>query len=262
MTQVFQDSKDVTIGAGRLFIADVNSDGTPGPFSYVGDSDGFNITTTTTRVEKYAGDGPVAEKIVDQTVQIDHQFGMTLNEVRPENMAIALLGETAVRQQEADATFEEVTTAKLGSYVNLGATAENPAGVKNISGVEVTDGDTTTYDIGDDYEVDLASGVVYIRTDGAISEDDPITISATVPEEGFVHTFTASDGIGKKALRYMEDAAEGINRDIYIPYCDVRPEGTIELKSRDEIQQITLELTALVPRTGGRAVTIEDRDPS
>lgn len=256
-----QKPEDVVVGAGSVYIADVQGDGTPGPYRYLGDSDGFSTNTETTQIEHWTGDGPVAEKMVDQTVQINQDATIVLNEVRGDNVALGMMGIAGTREQEANAAFEQVVTgAEGGDVINLGATSENPAGVKNISGVVVDDGDVTTYVEGTDYEVDTDLGEVYIIPGGDADGVD-ITITATVPEESFDSVASSNAGLGKKAIKYVENASKGVGRDIYMPYCDVRPEGETQWKSRDSIQQITITASILLPPTGGSRIIKEKRAP-
>lgn len=256
-----QRAEEVVVGAGSLYIADVQADGTPGPYKYLGDSEGFSTNTETTQIEHWSGDGPVAEKIVDQTVQINQTANMVLNTMGVDNIALAMMGIAGTRNQGADAAFEQVVTgAAGGDVINLGATSENPAGVKNISGVTVDDGASTTYVAGTDYEIDTDLGEIYIIPGGGADGTD-ITITATVPEESFDSIASSNQGLGKKALKYIENASKGVGRDIYMPYCDVRPEGDTQWKSRDSIQQITLSASFLVPPTGGSRIVVERRAP-
>lgn len=260
MARVFDHSRDVTIGAGRIFLADLDASGQPGPFRYVGDSEGFSLSVSTTQVDTYTGDGPVAAKMTSKTVQIDNNFSMNLNEVSDDNLALGLLGLTQDRSQASVSTFSlSISSAELGVYYNLGASSSNPAGHKDITSVVVDDGATTTYTLGDDYEVKADTGEVFIKEGGAISAGDAIVIECGVPAKTYKQAVSSENGVGQKALRYEEDASKGTARDVHVPLCDVRPEGSIDFKSRDNIQMVPLQIEALVPADGSPAIVIETR---
>jgi hypothetical protein len=104
-----------------------------------------------------------------------------------------------------------------GRQYQLGATAANPLGVRNVSAVTVkNEAGTTTYAAGTDYNVDLETGRVQILEGG--------TIVAGKVQFGYTPvaaTFESVKSGGKAeltgALRVVSDNAAGGNRDWYLP---------------------------------------------
>lgn len=257
-----QHTKDVTVGSGRLFAAELDANGAPKGYLYLGDSEGFTLNASTEQVETWTGDGPIAQRLISQTVASEYTFDLTLNEVRDENFALFFLGESADNDQEANASFEQTVSVKQGQYVNVGATSALPAGVKDIDTVVVTDGTgVTTYVATDDYIVDAEAGQIYIVVGGDIASagEEEIIISCDVPAATYEGANTSENGRLKVALMYREDTNQGETRDFFMPRVDVRPSGSVDLKSRDSHQQIPISGTALVALDGSPAVREEKR---
>ena len=258
---VFDHVRDVTVGSGRLFFAELDTNGNPKGYKYLGDSEGFSISASTEQVESWSGDGPVAERMISKTVAVEYTFDLVLNEVSERNFGLFLLGSDGARAQGALTAEAYVISVNQGEYYEIGATAANPAGVKEITNVVVTDGGATTYDINDDYKIDLATGTIYIVEGGAIASGsaENITVTCDVPAKSYSKADTSAQGRPNVAIRYIEDTNEGIERDLFMINVDLRPEGSVEFKSRDTHQQIPLAGVALVGRDGSPAIRIERR---
>jgi hypothetical protein len=258
---VFQHVRDVTVGSGRLFFAELDTNGNPKGYKYLGDSEGFSISASTEQVESWSGDGPVAERMISKTVAVEYTFDLVLNEVSEQNFGLFLLGSAGSRAQAAETGEEFEIEVVQGEYYQIGATAANPAGVKEITAVVVTDGASTTYVLGTDYELDAATGTIYIIKGGGIASGAPETIEVecNIPAKSYLKADTSDQGRPNVAIRYIEDTNEGIERDLFMINVDLRPEGSVEFKSRDTHQQIPLAGVALVGRDGSPAIRIERR---
>lgn len=138
-----------------------------------------------------------------------------------------------------------------GRQYQLGATAANPLGVRNVSAVTVkNEAGTTTYAAGTDYNVDLETGRVQILEGG--------TIVAGKVQFGYTPvaaTFESVKSGGKAeltgALRVVSDNAAGGNRDWYLPKVTLTPSGDLTLVAEgDDVVTMEFGLEALKPANG------------
>ena len=258
------NTKNFTAGAGSLYLARLNEDGLPDEDGeiYLGDSDGFSYNPETESLEKWTGDGPTRQKAIDVVTSITREFQMVVNEVTPENFALAFYGSVDVLEQSDDTGISEgFNSVQQGSWYSFGVTTDNPFGDRNITNVIVDDGDEQTYEEGVDYELDAEMGKIKIL-DGAIEDDDDIEVEYDRPAEDYVQMTTSEEANEPRWLLYKENARAGKNRDIIIPRVEVAPAGEIQFKDPDSAQQITLSAEALLPTNGMPAVIMQDRDPS
>ena len=253
--------KTITVGAGTLYAAELDDNGEPLGLRELGDSEGFSITPEAQNIEARAGDGPIGEKLYDITVGVDRSFSMTLNEVLLDNFALFLIGEAGENEQTSeDSTVETIASPTPGLRYSLGVTADRPTGHKDITVASVEEGGgTTTYEEGTDYEVDGSRGHIVILEDGDIGGED-IDVTYDAAEATYQFAESSEDGIPDRYLYYREDATEGPDRDIIMPRVQVRPEGEMQTKSRDEHQQISLDGEALVSDFHGFAVRVENAE--
>lgn len=106
---------------------------------------------------------------------------MTMANLSPENLAMALYGEKSA-VTGASVTGEEVT-ARLDALVPLAHMNPTSVTVKN-------EAETTTYVAGTDYEV--RTGGIYILSTGSIADDQALKVSYTYGAQDVVEAMTSS----------------------------------------------------------------------
>ena len=254
------------IGAGRLYFEITNALGVPsdgGGEVYLGDSPGFSLTVESESLEDWSSDGPIAEKDVDVAIRVNRSFSLTTKNISFDNLALFVIGQVAdVTQASGSVQAEALDGVQPGRYYQLGAGATNPTGVRGISAVVVEDDTPVTpveFTEGDDYEVDLVLGRIYIVPGGAIAADTNLRVDYT--RAANTRSQVTTDNMGAKygRLRYVEDATFGEPRDVYGPFVQLKPTGELAFKSRDTVQQMGWEVSVQSPPGGGSALYIDGR---
>ena len=256
--------KDITIGAGRLYVAELDANGKPKGLRYLGDSEGFTLSSTPEQISAWSGDGPVAQKLYDLTTSIERAFSMVLNEVNLKNLALFIIGEDGLYEQTAEtAETEAFADVELDVWYSIGVEGARVAGYKDITVTSVDETGGPGEYVAADYDVDEERGLILFRSDGDIEAGDDITVTFNTAAGDYGLVSSNDRQIPDMYLKYIEDPRKGRARDVIMPRCTVRPEGDMELKSRETHQQITLNGDALVPEVEGwEAVHIIDRDAS
>lgn len=228
------------IGRGKLFF-DPFLPGTrtaSGNERYLGNSPELSSSQNEDKVDHYSSDYGIKVKDESASIQNDLSLSFSLDDVSSENLALWFRGEA---QSNALAAVTDATTAvtvtALGSYVQLGLTAGNPVGARNVSGVTAAIGATPVTAAGN-FEVDAVTGRVYILdTASDISVGDTVTFTydAALGTEDVV---IAAGEVIRGRLVFIADNAVGANRDYIWPYVQISPDGDFSLKG-DDWQKMT-----------------------
>jgi hypothetical protein len=231
------------VGRGKLYF-DKFLTGTKtvsGNERYLGNSPELSMSQDEETLDHYSSDSGI--KVKDATVELQNDASMSfaLDDISKENLALWFRGEA---QDNALAAVVGATTTvdavSKGSYIQLGLTAGNPIGSRNVSNVVVTNVTQANAVVvmAGNYEVDAVTGRVYVLDDAPdIDEDDELSIaydSALGTEEVVI----AQNEIIEGRMVFIADNAAGENRDYIWPYVRVRPDGDFSLKG-DEWQQMS-----------------------
>jgi hypothetical protein len=219
------------IPAGKLYF-----DPCPGTGErYFGETPGADLTVDIKAVEVYGSDDPVSELIADIPFGVARELAFKC--INPSDDVIALFfgaDPEAVSQASGSVTAEAIDDVWQGAYYQLGQSALNPTGVRGVSSVVVTDdaGSPTTFDLTDDYTVDLDLGRLYIVPGGGIANGTNLRIDyARAANARFRHGATpdlAARLTG--SLRFIAANTTGPNRDIYGPRVLLRADGGVQVK--------------------------------
>jgi len=246
------------LGAGKLYIAEYVN-GVLGGFRYFGDTPGFTINISADRVTDDTSDGPIAEEAMNILTKVTRAASIIAKDVSLENLALFVMGTAGTRTQAGTAvTDEAIDGVAVDRYYQLGQSSANPVGVRQVSSVTVTDdqGSPTTFTEGTDYEIDLATGLLYVIAGGGITDGTSLRVSYT-PSAGDIEEIASSDlGNAQVAIKYVANNTKGTNRDAYMALCDIAPNGDLAWKSRDTVAQMTFDVSILKPTTGEEALYI------
>lgn len=259
--------KNYTLGRGKLFIdryaqgiaitAATQGDGE----RYFGNTPEFSSTSTSEDLDHFDSDSGV--RVKDDSVQLSFERtgSITVDNISAENLALYFLADgvgavtsAALTAQTTDATMQR------GRFYQLGATQANPAGVRKVSNVVLKSGSptfATTIDPAN-YQVDEELGRVYIL-DAAAAYTVPLLTRATFD----VAASTREQVISKNqsiyaALHYIADNPKGVNRDMYIPYAKLTPDGDYNFKG-DDWQTMTFTYEILKKASNIEALYINGR---
>ena len=178
-------------------------------------------------------------------LQADRAGSLTTDSVQPDNIALFFFGEKAtVTVVAAPAQTQTYTGSPAGLAVQLGTSAANPSGARNLSNVSlVTVPPTPALVVGTDYNVDLVRGRVLF--------EDTTNVKALTSVE-----FTFDIGASKRdrimsgsqpvegCLRYLANNPKGTNFDYFMPWVKITPNGDYALKG-DEWQTIPFSIEIL-----------------
>lgn len=188
-----------------------------------------NIEISTDKWEHFSSEQGLQEKDAGGPIRVNRTGSITCDNFSPSNAALWLSGTHAVKVQAAVAVTGEARDVIPGRIYQLGATQGNPVGVRNVTGVTVKSADgVTTYDAGEDYNVDLETGRVQIIAGGAIVAGE-VQFGYT-PVAGVydaVESGANSELVG--ALRVVPDNATGPNDDVYLPKVSLSAGGNLPL---------------------------------
>jgi hypothetical protein len=226
------------VGRGKLYF-DQFLPGTKtfsGNERYLGNSPELSMSQDEETLDHYSSDSGI--KVKDATVELqnDQSMSFSLDDISKGNLAMWFRGEA--QDNAVSAVVDGTTTVDavaLGSYIQLGLTAGDPIGARNVSGIvmtNVTQANAVVAEAGN-FEVDAVTGRIYILEDAPdIDEGDELSIvyDAAVGTEEIV---IAQNEIIEGRMIFISDNAAGENRDYIWPYVRVRPDGDLALKGDD-----------------------------
>jgi len=255
-------SNNYTLGRGQLFFGQYAA-GTQIPKGemYFGNTPELSFAAEQETLDHYNSDEGVRQKDDSVILQQDYMGNFITDNISPENLALFFLGEASTLTDAGSTVTDEAHAAvSPGSYYQLGVSDTMPAGARLVSSVVVTDdaGTPVTFDVTDDYTVDLELGRVYIVPGGAITEGTNLQISYTIGASSRMKVISKGKTI-EGSLRYIAKNPAGDNIDYFMPYVKLMPNGDFALKG-DEWQQLSFNIEVLKKGTleavymDGRAV--------
>jgi len=227
------------MGRGRLYFDPFDANDATTGERYLGNTPGFELTIESEVVEHFNADSGVREKDDSVTIEVNRNATITCDNISNENLALFIIGDVSTVSQTGASVTDEAITVQTGRYYQLGVSSSNPTGRRGISTVVVQDDtDTTTYVEDTDYEVDATLGRLYIIPGGSIADDDVLHVDYAYATNSRTQIASNSTQSTDGALRYVADNAKGTNRDLYIPSCELRPEGGFQMKTENEWQAL------------------------
>jgi hypothetical protein len=235
MFQQTPSPQNLMLGAGEVFFDRQDADGASTGLRHLGNVDSFGVNTTVETIEKKnamdGAKGTYAELISGVTSQVS----LTLTEFTPENVALAVLGDSGLFTQEsATVTDQSVGPAdsKLDVWYDLGAINPTVTTVKQ-------DGEALDAAA---YELNAEAGMIRLLSgytgDGKAVAGTQAVWSGTAPAiaatdmKAVVHALSASNVKGR--IRYIAAANQNGPRtmiDIWV--CGLSPDGDLGWISED-----------------------------
>lgn len=231
---------------------------------YLGNTTAVGLTIETESLDHMDGDHGI--NVLDDTVdtQINRTGTFACDNINGENVAMFYQGQV----QNVTQTSTPVTGATVGPavegvtqgrYYQLGVTPSNPVGVRGVTSVTVAEtSGPTTFDLTDDYTVDAEQGTIYIVEGGAIADGTVLDDVDYTPVANTREQVISGNAAIYGALRYKSFNPKGKNRDFYIPYCKITPNGEHAWKG-DDWQVLNYNISILEPGDGQAAIYIDGR---
>lgn len=239
-----------TLGRGKVYFARFATGQTPGPFRYIGNTPEFNLTIESETLDHFSSDEGIREKDDSVPLEVTRTGSLVCDDINAENVALFFFGSTVtLTQVEATGQEEDFDGVNQEDVFQLGLTSNNRVGTRGVSAVVVESNPAgTTYVLGTDYTLDADRGMIAIMKGGGISDGSDITVSFTIDAASSVRVLSGSEPV-EGALRFIEDNPKGDDRDIFLPYVKITPNGDLALKG-DEWRQIPFSIEALKPSSG------------
>lgn len=240
------------VGRGRLYF-NLFKKGSNTPVSgelYFGNTPELTLTADTETLDHYSSESGLRN--LDASVLLEYTQGgnFTTDEINADNLALFFLGDkTVVTQTQMTDRKETITLVQKGRYYQLGTDDVTPTGVRNIDNFQIVVADAGTSistgsgDIStipgtsalpdDNYEIDLATGRLYIEPDASVIGSGKV---AAVQYD--VNAQARTTVIGKAnmiygALRFISDNPVGTQKDYFFPKVSLQPDGDYALKGDD-----------------------------
>lgn len=259
--------KNYTLGRGRVFFdrfapnvsvtAATRGEGE----RYIGNTPEFSTTSSTENLDHYDSDGGV--KVKDGSVQLslDRAGAFTTDNINEENLALFFLGDVSKLTQTSQVgATETIANVKFDRFYQLGVSVGTPSGVRSVSNVVIKKDNSsgTTVVQSGNYEVDEITGRVYILSAPAgIAVDDDLFFTYDIAASVRDRVVSKNQSI-YGALRMVSDNPTGKNRDIYMPYVKLSPDGDYNLKG-DDWQAVGFSVEILKKASNIEALYVDGR---
>lgn len=228
MALVHEEQK-YTIPRGRAYFDPEDANGALTGEIAFGNCPELTVTISTEKAEHFSSMTGLREKDASVVVQVDRTGTLACDNMTGANFALWMSGTRTVVSQVATPVTGELRSVLPGRFYQVGATAANPLGVRNVTAITVKNEDgTTTYDAGDDYNIDLETGRVQIVEGGAITASI-VQFGYTPVASTFERVKTGSATEIRGALRIVSDNATGGDRDFYMPRITLTPDGDLPI---------------------------------
>lgn len=256
--------KNYTLGRGRVFFDRFPANAVVSALTrgdgerYLGNTPEFSTTSESEDLEHFDSDAGVRTKDDSVQLTLNRSGSFTCDNIEAENIALYFLGDAStVTQASATAVSEDFLGAKRGRFYQLGVTVANPAGVRNVSNVVITSGAGFTTPVAQvtNYEVDEVRGRIYVEADAPGIDEIDIRVVYDVAASNRERVVSGSNSV-YGSLRFVADNPKGPNRDYFLPYVKLAPDGDYNLKG-DEWQQMGFTFEVLKKSSNVEAMYID-----
>jgi hypothetical protein len=247
------------LGAGKVYFARL-SGGVLGGERLIQETPDLSYSVATERVQQYSSDGATAELVVDVPTKVTRSGKFACRDISAYNLALWTLATAGTQSTTAGAVTDDPVNAGVAvaadTYYQLGLTAKPHVGVRAITSFALKTG-ATTYDIDDDYTVNLTTGRLYIPV-GSAAIGAIVTADYNTTDASWDEVVSSDAGAPEGALRFIADNTHGDNIDYYFPSVVLGGDGDNALKSRSDVQELGFGFSIKKP-TSGAAVYIDGR---
>lgn len=255
-------TNEYAIPRGRVYFDRFDANGNPTGEVPFGNCPGFTFTAETEKAEHFSSESGLAEKDAALIVRVNRTGSLTCDNFSLNNLALFISGAQEAQAQPSTPVTNEAHVVTPGRIYQLGASASAPAGVRNVSAVVVTDvAGTTTYDLGDDYELDAELGRLQILEGGAITAGATVHVDYTPAATTWQRAKSGATAEVSGALRVISDNASGTNRDWYMPRVTLTPSGEIPI-IQEGTDFTTMEFGVEVLKSANREALYVDGRPA
>lgn len=263
MVQVVNAQKQYTLARNELHFASfLGASKLPNGFRYIGNTPEFSLGSEPETLDHFDADHGLKEKDDSVLLQLSRTGSFTTDNINVENLAAYFVGTAStVVQALAASQVYDIAGAKKGHSYQIGQTVANPTGDRTLTLVVVTEdigSSPDTYVLGTDYSLNAETGLLTILDTATFPDGTDITVGYTKGAVSRDRIVAANDVTVEGALQVRAFNARGVQRDFFLPYVKMTPNGEINLKG-DEWQVIPFTLEILSPGDGRASVYIDGR---
>jgi hypothetical protein len=243
------EKKNYTIGRGDLLFAERKADGSLGGYRPIGNTPAFNIGVQSDSVQHFSSARGMRVQDRDVPVQTTYSASFQTDDISPKNLAALFLGDAeTVAISSASAVTETFTDVELGLTYQIGVTAGNPMGVRNITLTTLKVGVTTLVE-GTDYTVDEERGLITLLEGGTVANADDVI--ATYDQAAYSQDRVASGStVVEGALMFVAYNPEGENKNYLLSDVKLSPNGDYAIKSDNDWSKMDFKVSVNTPTTG------------
>jgi len=241
-------NKNYTLGKGKVYFDPFVPGTTAGHGEmYFSQTPDFSYSVKTDVLDHYDADEGL--NVLDDQIltKVDVTGKLTTDDISEDKLALFLLSDGATNNATlSGSNLADTFIVKRGRYLQLGSTASNPTGVRNVTVTKVALSSAPTVALTPltNYTVDAALGRVYILPLAAgIVDNNSIIVTYDVAASTRKSVVSKTQQI-RGALRFVSTNPSGTQRDYFFPLVNLQPEGDIALKGA-EFQKISFGFTAL-----------------
>lgn len=235
----FQGGKNYVLGRGKVLIDrfdgndELDNDSVGDGWRYIGNTPEFSTTGASEDLDHYDSDSGVKSKDDSVQLSMDRSGAVVTDNIDKENVAMLFGGSAQNLTVVADASVvETLTDVQQGRMYQLGESAGNPSGNRNITITTVKIG-ATTIAAPNNYVVDTALGMLQVLAGAPdIPNDADLIVDYALEASVRGQVISGTDSIYCR-VKFIADNPKGINRDYYFPYVKLSPDGDYNLKGDD-----------------------------
>jgi len=240
-------------GRGKVYIA-LESDGFANPaYRYIGQTPGFEITLSPDRNSLKSSDSPSRETVASVVIENEMNGTITCHNINKDNLALFTAGDVSLVEQSSGSFSYSIANVKQGFDYQLGETATNLDGYKDVASVAVSGAVA-----GTDFTIDAVLGLFQVvRGSTAITEGSTISVTGTKASREWNRVSSSDKGEVLCRLKFIADNASGENDTVILPRVSLAPSGTYNPQSDDDWATVEFEFEVL--KTANERILIDGK---
>lgn len=227
------NGNNLLLGRGRLYFDRKNAAGAFQGLRFLGEASKLEIAPSTEKKDRFTSVKSAATKIASVIVSQTHTLNIELMEYTPDNIALALMGDSVAFTQAGGAVVAEA----LSGGVNAQPGRVYQTAQRNISAVAVKAGGVAAV-LGTDYTIeDASTGLIYLVPGGAFDGTKIATIdytgAAVLAAAAKYKIQGGLESLIEGKLVFVGDPANGTPYDAEVWKVRISPSGALALITDD-----------------------------